>query len=190
MPKRPEEAATPSHSEALAGGESHALIRPRHVILAVEAGLPGYRRGCKCPECRGANAKRMAVYRAKRRAAEEPPATVEIPASIEAPAKLVLLKDLERGAVSIALDEDLPAVDGSYPFQRTVSAMARVAALILDNADKIDRLDMVSTMSLRILDALKRLEPPRGPSATTPQGPGIEQIVNAIMGHGDDEGDE
>jgi len=164
------------------------VIRTRHDILGLEPGLPGYRRGCKCDPCRGANTARMRAYRASKKAVVDVPDEVQLPATPEAPAAMVLLKNLEVGEISKALIEDLPAVDGSYVFQRTVSAMARQAALILDNADQIDRLDLISTMQIRILDALKRLEPPRANPVPGAQGPSIEDIVNAITGNGDAEG--
>jgi len=162
----------------------HVVIRPRHIILGLEAGLPGYRRGCRCDPCRGANAKRMREYRAKKRPDGDLPAEVTLPATKEMPAKLVLLKDLVPGEISKALAEELPAADGAYIFQRTVSAMVRQAARVLDNADKLERLDLISAMQIRIMDGLRRLEPPRSPSTGTDTGPTVEDIVNAIKGHG------
>lgn len=169
MPKRPPEAPA-----------THLVVRPRHEILGVEAGLPGYRRKCGCTVCKAANAKRMRDYRAKKRADSGVDATVTLPATPQSPSTLVLLKNLEPGEISKALAEELPAADGAYTFQRTVSAMARQSALLLDNADKIDRLDLISSMQIRILDALKRLEPPRSPNAGAETGPTVEQIISAI----------
>lgn len=173
------------------GSSSHLpIIRPRHDILGVEAGLPGYRRGCHCDTCRGANAQRMRNYRAKKRPDGDLPPEVALPATIEMPSQLVLLKDLEPGEISKALAEELPAADGAYIFQRTVSAMARQAARVLDNADKLERLDLIATMQIRIMDALKRLEPPRSPIGGTETGPTVEQIISAITaGRGPQDGE-
>ncbi|MCB2413660.1 hypothetical protein LGT39_12475 [Demequina sp. TTPB684] len=175
MPKR---AAKPS--------EPVPHVRPRHEVLGVEPGLPGYRRGCKCTPCRTANRDRMRAWRASKKADEGLPAEVPVPPSDTKPAELILLKDLPKGDIFNALVEELPAADGAYIFQRTVSAMVRQAALLLDNADKIDRLDLISTMQIRILDGLKRLEPPRSPNHLGESGPTVEQILAAIQGDSQD----
>lgn len=179
MPKRSSEAPAP-----------RPVIRPRHEILGVDAGKAGYRRGCKCDPCRAWNAKRMREYRAKKRAETDEAVEIELPATPEAPLQFVLLKDLEPGDIYAALIEELPAADGAYIFQRTVSAMAMQAARVLDNADRLGRLELISSMQIRILDALKRLEPPRSPSGGAETGPTVEDIVNAITGGRSSEGGE
>lgn len=168
---------------------SSPRIRPRHELLGLVAGLAGYRRGCKCDACRSANRDRMRKYRAAKKADEGLPAEVPLPPKGDKPTEapqLVLLKDLPAGEVSKALAEELPAADGAYIFQRTVSAMVKQAARILDNADKLERLDLVSTMQIRILDGLKRLEPPRNPNQLGETGPTVEQIIAAITGPSED----
>ncbi|WP_291378874.1 hypothetical protein [Demequina sp.] len=162
-------------------------IRPRHEILGHEAGKAGYRHGCKCDLCRAWNAKRMRDYRAKRRTAEEPPVDVELPPAPDGLVQSVLLKDLKPGEISKALVEELPAADGAYIFQRTVSALLKQSALILDNADALDRWDLIPTMQIRVLNALKRLEPPRSGNPLGGTGPTVEDIVNAITGPSADE---
>lgn len=161
---------------------SSPRIRPRHELLGLVAGLAGYRRGCKCDACRNANRDRMRKYRAAKKADEGLPAEVPVPATTDIPEKLVLLRDLPPGEVFEALVEELPAADGSYVFQRTVSAMVKQAARLLDNADALDRLDLISTMQIRILDGLKRLEPPRVVGQSSEPTVTFEQIVAAIQG--------
>lgn len=174
---------------AAGASEPTPRIRPRHEILGVEVGLKGYRRGCKCDPCRTANRDRMRAWRKAKRADEGLPAEVPVPPMGDKPAdvpQLVLLKDLPAGEIFNALVEELPAADGAYIFQRTVSAMVKQAARLLDNADKLERLDLISTMQIRILDGLKRLEPPRSPNQLGETGPTVEQIIAAITGPSED----
>jgi hypothetical protein len=155
-------------------------IQPRHEILGVAAGMPGYRRQCRCQQCIGANRERVRQYRAtkaatapaKEAAVQQPPAPPAAPS--------IPIKELPPGAVSSALELDLKKVDGAYVFQDTVTAMLRMSARILDNVDVLDRIDMTTSLQIRILDGLKRLEPPRGKPTTGADQ--VEKIIAAITG--------
>jgi len=139
------------------------VIRPRHEILGVEAGMPGYRRGCKCTPCRAANSKRMRDWRKKRDVDAHPERYAEVPPLVPSdPPQIVRIDQLPPGLVTTALAEELPKADGAYPFQRTVQAMLTKSALILDNADVLDRLDLVNPMQIRLYAGLAVLNPGNG----------------------------
>lgn len=137
-----------------------SIVRPRHEILGVEPGMPGYRRGCRCGACRKGNSDRMRSWRQKRDAAANPDKYVEVPTVREFQAStLIRIDALPPGKVSQALEEDLPRADGAHPFEGTIKAMMRKSALVLDNADAIDRLDLINPMMLRILNGVNVLNP-------------------------------
>lgn len=175
------EPAPDSNAEA----EAIARVKPRHELLGVKAGMPGYRKRCRCDKCRGANAayQREARARKKREAAGDTAAPVVVvnePDDIEFIARYKSLLDLPEGAVSRALAADLKKVDGAYVFGETVSTMALISARLMDNAIPIGNLDMVSKMQIRLLDALKRLEPPRA-GAQRGGADKVEKFLSDLM---------
>lgn len=141
--------------------EMRPVIVARHVALGLEAGMPAYRRGCRCAPCKTANADRMRKYRKRKDAEEHPDRYVET--KPEAPAfdgsSLIRIDRLPPGTVTKALLEELPAVDGASPFQNTIKAMMLKSALVLDNADAMDRLDLLNSMQLRVRDGITLLNP-------------------------------
>lgn len=168
------------------GQEPRPRIRPRHELLGVEAGKAGYNRGCRCDPCREWNAARMRDYRANKAKAKAGADVVpdDVPAltvTLSDAPPAILFEDLEPGKISAALAADMPRADGGYIFQSTVRAMAEQAALILDNADKLQRLDMVSQMQIRIMHALKRLEPPRTTGQHESKPDQFEQLLAAVL---------
>jgi hypothetical protein len=149
-------------------------IQPRHQILGIEAGMPGYRRGCRCIPCRGANTERVRQYRNTKQAPKaQASAKTAAPPPTSPPS--VMIAQLKPGAISKALELDLKKADGAYTFQATVSEMLRLSAKVLDNVDVLERFDLISPMQIRILNGLKRLEPPRRP------GDGEEDAVEKII---------
>jgi len=152
------------------------VIRPRHVILKVQPGMPGYRRGCKCPECLGANRERMRKWREDRKKALAPTPEPETVDAIDAAGEVqpIIIDKLPAGSVTTALERELPKIDGASLFQETVTALLRKSARLVDNADRINRLDLVNPMQLRIYNGIQLLE--RGAGGATPADAAAELL--------------
>lgn len=128
-----------------------------------EHGLTMYRRGCGCEVCRRANRDRMREYRANKRR-EAAAVDVETEQIVEQARELDPLApapalDLTAapGRIERALRKDLRDLTGAPPWKRTLSAVARLNARVLDQAPTISRLDLVSPLELRLIEQLKML---------------------------------
>lgn len=126
---------------------------------ASKHGLSGYRRGCKCETCRAAKREYMRTWRARRRT--ETAAVEQETKAIAAldPLQPVPSLDLDAapGVVESALRKDIKALTGEPPWKRTLAKIALLNARLLDQAPRIDRLDLISPIELRTLEVLNRL---------------------------------
>lgn len=125
------------------------------------SGLAGYRKGCRCADCRRAKREDMAAYRARRKLREnggvaELPDQVEGPPAVE-PASASLDWDAPMGLVEQTLHEELDKLVGEPPFKKTLIVLARYDARVLDQIPKIDRPDLISGMQSRLFNVFDRL---------------------------------
>lgn len=146
--------------------EVHPVIVAKHVVFGLEPSMTAYRRGCRCASCKAVNSERMRTWRKNRDAQQHPERYVEAaPAAPEMGAPtLIRIDKLPPGTVTTALLEELPAVDGGSPFQRTIKAMMLKSALVIDNADAMDRLDLLNSMQIRVRDGIEMLSSARHPA--------------------------
>lgn len=169
-PRAKKTTGSPTAPASADDGETRSRILPRHEILKVKSGLPGYRRGCKCEACRKANADRVREHRERKAAAAGPKQPKAPHVDLEVDVPTIIIDELEPGSVTRALEAELPKTDGANPFQSTVHAMMRKAALIVDNADRLNRMDLLNPMMLRLYGGMNVLNPaasrPRPSSST------------------------
>lgn len=132
--------------------------------MVTSHGRSGYRKGCKCSVCRGAHAAYMQSWRSRRRdeqaraaLADVEPLVVERPVAdpVQVPAGLDL--QAPPGPLESAFLEDLSTPSARTAFERTLIAMGRLNARVLDQTAALDRLDLVSPLELRTLEVLQRL---------------------------------
>lgn len=164
---------TPAHD----GEEVPPHSVARHVVFGLEPGMPAYRRGCRCMQCKSVNSKRMRAWREKRAEQEHPERYLEDPAppAPEAPA-FIRIDKLPQGTVTTALLQELPAVDGASPFQETIKAMMLKAALVIDNADVMERLDLLNSMQIRVRDGIHMLNPASKPASGADLGAELDAL--------------
>jgi hypothetical protein len=131
-----------------------------------KAGVSGYRRGCRCAECRKAKRDDQAAYRAKRKLAAAgavlPAVSDEMPPVIEA-SSLQIAFSRPAGAIETALDEELAALIGEPPFKKTLMVLAKYNARVLDQIPALDRPDLISGMQSRLFNVFDRLRKVEGP---------------------------
>jgi hypothetical protein len=131
-----------------------------------KAGVSGYRRGCRCGECRKAKREDQAAYRAKRKLAAAgvalPDVSAEIPPQIEA-SSLQIAFSRPPGAIETALAEELDALIGEPPFKKTLMVLAKYNARVLDQIPALDRPDLISGMQSRLFNVFDRLRKVEGP---------------------------
>lgn len=146
--------------------EARPHIVAKHTVFGLDPGMPAYRRGCRCTQCKAVNSKRMRAWREKRAQQEHPERYVEDPAppAPDAPT-FIRIDQLPPGTVTTALLQELPAVDGASPFQETLKAMMLKSALVIDNADLMDRLDLLNSMQIRVRDGIQLLNPQSKPTS-------------------------
>jgi hypothetical protein len=126
-------------------------------------GLSGYRKGCKCETCRRGKREAMREYRARKKreaaaVAGETEAVAETARDLDPLAPVPALDPhAAAGTIEQALAQDLDELSGEPPWKRTLSAVARLNARMLDQAPRIDRLDLVSPIELRLVEQLKLL---------------------------------
>lgn len=141
--------------------------------IASTPGASGYRGSkgyppCHCPVCRAGHAKKQREYRAAQRerarlAKLEEEARAEALAAAIPPepdtsqAAGLLDATLPPGPIETALLEDLAKLVGEPPWKATLSALARANARIVDQAARHQRLDVLSGVQIRFVDALDRL---------------------------------
>ena len=136
-------------------------------------GLSGYRRGCKCETCRRAKREYMRTWRDRKRRetaalADETAVVVETARDLDPIAPPPAFdRSATPGRIERALRRDLKGLTGEPPWKRTLSAVVRLNARLLDQAPKIDRLDLISPIELRLVEQLKLL---RGVSLGSPSG--------------------
>jgi hypothetical protein len=155
-------------------------------------GAAGYRRGCKCAECRGAHAKAERDRRLARKTQaareakiadaiegwEEPrPPLQSVPDAAE------ILKTEKADGIEAALNVDLGHLVGEPPWIATLKALALMNARYLDHMAELDRLDLSSPIQLRLLEQLTRLRASSA-SAGGLVG-GVEAMLGDLSGTGD-----
>jgi len=125
-------------------------------------GQSGYRRGHRCAVCRAGHAKSMATWRAAKKLREAPglpPAAGDVEQPFAEPLKSAPALDLDApaGAIELALLKDITEPDDKVAWCRTLVGMAKLDARLLDQVGRLDRLDIVSSVQLRMLEILSRL---------------------------------
>lgn len=140
-----------------------------HARHGDDPGQPGYRKGCRCGACRDGHAKYVARWRARKREEEIAAALAGADPLIDEPEPRdpVVEPVLDRldmrakpGPIERALLKDIREPDAKVPFRRHRLRLARLNARVLDQIDRLDRLDLVSPIELRqgeLLQSLARL---------------------------------
>lgn len=149
----------------------------RPVLDLEDHGRSGWRKGCGCTTCRAAHSADVAAWRARRRqqrdaeqldeqARAQALADVVRPVD-ESQAPLLIDPSAPPGEVEVAFTEELGAVVGEPPWKRTLGALGRANARIVDQMGRHQRLDVLSGVQLRMMEILDRLRrvPEGGPSA-------------------------
>ena len=125
-------------------------------------GQSGYRRGHRCAVCRAGHSKSMAAWRAAkklREAPDLPPSADDVEQLLAEPLRSAPALDLDApaGAIELALLKDIAEPDDKVAWCRTLVGMAKLDARLLDQVGRLDRLDIVSSVQLRMLEILSRL---------------------------------
>lgn len=141
--------------------------RVRTVLELDEHGKSGWRAGCGCTTCRAAHSADVAAWRARRRQAAEleqldDAAREQALADLERPADtsqapLLLDPSAPAGEIERAFTEELSGLIGEPPWKKTLGALGRANARIIDQVPRHQRLDVVSGVQLRMMDILDRL---------------------------------
>lgn len=124
-------------------------------------GISGYRKGCRCAECRKAKREDQAAYRARRKLREQGGETDlseerELPPVVE-PSSVSLDWQAEPGLIERVLSDELGKIVGEPPFKKTLVVLARYNARVLDQIPRIDRPDLISGMESRLFNVFDRL---------------------------------
>lgn len=138
-------------------------VTPRH---SDTPGQRGYRKGCRCGACRDGHAKYQAAWRSRKREQEIAAALADADPLIDEPEPSgpVVGPVLDRldmkskpGPIERALLKDIREPDSKVPFRRHRLRLARLNARVLDQVDRLDRLDLVSPIELRQAELLQSL---------------------------------
>ncbi|WP_313812375.1 hypothetical protein [Glutamicibacter sp.] len=152
-------------------------------------GLAGYRKGCRCADCRKAKRDDMAAYRARRKLRdqggeidlEELP---ELPPAIE-PSSVSLDWQTEPGEIERVLTGELDKIVGEPPFKKTLVVLAKYNARVLDQIPRIDRPDLISGMESRLFNVFDRLR-----KVTNGDGGPVRSPEELLAGLFSDDGDQ
>lgn len=172
-------------------------------LEVVKHGASGYRKGCKCSVCRAGHNAAQRAYNAKRKAAgkaaprrrtvdaaealaavgiEVPDDAEPIPADIApSPPPPQFDPTSPPGPIEATLTE--LDEDGDVKWNTVLLALARYHAKVLDQLPAMDRLDLVSPISGKLLDAVKLVRPD-----APPRRPTSEDDEHAEKGYIDDLG--
>lgn len=128
----------------------------------LQHGISGYRRGCRCETCRAGKRESMRAYRARRRqreAAAAAPAELAAPAPLSPPLISSPAIDLQAmaGTIESAFEADLTDEAEDVLWPKTLIAMARLNARVMDQVARHERLDLIPSVQLRTLEILNRL---------------------------------
>lgn len=131
-----------------------------------KAGISGYRRGCRCSECRKAKRDDQAAYRARKKLEAAghvlPTPAGEVSPIVEA-SSLAIAFAAAPGPIEETLAAELESIVGEPPFKKTLIVLARYNARVLDQIPNLDRPDLISGMQSRlfnVFDRLRRVEAP------------------------------
>ncbi|MHC6176230.1 hypothetical protein [Glutamicibacter sp. X7] len=124
-------------------------------------GISGYRKGCRCAECRKAKREDQAAYRARRKLREQGgevdlAEAPELPPMVE-PSSVSLDWQAKPGQIEQVLTGELGRIVGEPPFKKTLIVLARYNARVLDQIPRIDRPDLISGMESRLFNVFDRL---------------------------------
>lgn len=132
------------------------------------ASATGYRRGCRCADCRRIHSDKMKAYRLAKKLREgggEVAAETFAPLDFT-PSSTAISWDAEPGPIEEALSRDLDNMQfADPPFQQTLIVLAKYDARVLDQAPQLERLDLISGMQSRlfnVFDRLRRVNAPAG----------------------------
>ena len=138
-------------------------------------GRTGYRKGCRCAQCRREHSDDMKAYRLKKRLQEAGGdaaafGTDLAPPNAE-PSSMAISWDAPNGPIESALVHELDQLIGEPPFKRTLMVLARYNARVLDQIPAMERLDLVSGMESRLFNTFDRLRKVTDASGSTPASP-------------------
>ncbi len=123
-------------------------------------GRTGYRKGCRCGQCRREHSDDMKAYRAKKKlkdagSADFPPGYFDAP-PVE-PSSMAIIWSAPAGPIETALTEELDALIGEPPFKKTLLVLAKYNARVLDQIPQMERPDLISGMQSRLFNVFDRL---------------------------------
>lgn len=123
-------------------------------------GRTGYRKGCRCGQCRREHSDDMKAYRAKKKlqdagGADFPAGYFDAP-PVE-PSSMAIAWDAPNGPIESALVKELDELIGEPPFKKTLTVLARYNARVLDQIPAMERLDLISGMESRLFNTFDRL---------------------------------
>lgn len=134
------------------------------VILHGETpGQPGYRRKCRCSVCRAGHAEHNRAWRAAKKQRDTDEAFTGAEPLVSAPPLPDLQSlptidyDAPAGTLEAAFDLDLQQPDDKVAFARTLVGAARYNARVLDQVPLHGRMDLISSMELRLFEVLNRI---------------------------------
>lgn len=132
------------------------------------ASLTGYRKGCRCGDCRRIHSDKMKAYRLTKKlrdAGGEVTHAAMAPLDFS-PSSTAISWDAPAGPIEEALTRDIEAMSfADPPFQQTLIVLAKYDARVLDQAPRLERLDLVSGMQSRLFNVFDRLRRVNAPAS-------------------------
>lgn len=128
----------------------------------------GYRKGCRCGDCRRIHKDKMKAYRLAKKLREaggEVPADAVAPLDF-APSSTAVSWDAPAGPIEETLTRELESMQfADPPFKETLVVLAKYDARVLDQAPRLERLDLVSGMQSRLFNVFDRLRRVNAPAS-------------------------
>lgn len=154
-------------------------------------GRTGYRKGCRCAQCRREHSDDMKAYRRNKKlqeAAESAGAAGidDAPPSLE-PSSMGVSWNAPNGVIEETLVAELDKLVGEPPFKKTLIVLARYNARVLDQIPAMERFDLVSGMESRLFNCFDRLRKVTdGAGAAGGAGMTPEQFLAGLAAADDD----
>lgn len=124
-------------------------------------GRTGYRKGCRCAQCRREHSDDMKAYRRNKKLQEAAQnageaGIIDAPPSLE-PSSMGVSWNAPNGPIEETLVGELDKLIGEPPFKKTLVVLARYNARVLDQIPAMERFDLVSGMESRLFNCFDRL---------------------------------